>query len=51
MTRKTENLIRLSLKAKEDLKNLSATYGLSLSEMVEKLIVEHVQNSADKTNR
>ncbi|MBO3462221.1 hypothetical protein G7B40_006180 [Aetokthonos hydrillicola Thurmond2011] len=47
MTRKTENLIRLSLEAKEKLKKLAATHSLSLSQMVEKLIVEYVQDTTD----
>ncbi len=51
MTRKTETLIRLSLKAKEDLKIIAANHGLSQSEMVEKLITEHVQNTTNSANR
>lgn len=41
MARKTENLIRLPLEVKEKLQILSNTHGVSLSVMVEKLIVEY----------
>ncbi|MBW4633583.1 MAG: hypothetical protein KME30_17290 [Iphinoe sp. HA4291-MV1] len=46
MARKTENLIRLSPQAKEDLRHLASVFGLSLSETVEKLIIEKAKEQA-----